>query len=313
MNTIRSYPAVIAAAAAMIGGFSLTGCDPAPPSAKTEKPHVFASVPPLKYVVARIGGERVEAESVSGPGQDPHSLQLSPSQALGLGKAKLFFAVGMPFEESQLPKIQENAPSLKIVDANAGIELLEGHCDHPSHDEEAEGEDGGEHEHEHSHASDPHTWLSPKLLERQAETIAKALADIDPEGAPVFEANLSAFKAEMGALRAEIEPLLAPHKGKAFYVFHPAFAYFAADYGLIQEAFEADGKAPTPKQMLALIDQAKRQGMRILFAQPQFDSRSAETIAAETGAKVVSLNPLAEDAPENIRAIAKAINEAMAD
>ena len=78
-------------------------------------------------------------------------------------------------------------------------------------------------------------------------------------------------------------------------VFHPAWTYFAREYGLEQIAVEEDGKEPTLRSMEALINQAKKSGIKVIFASPEFDTKSAEVIASEIGGEVVLISPLPQD------------------
>ena len=87
-------------------------------------------------------------------------------------------------------------------------------------------------------------------------------------------------------------------------VFHPAFGYFTDTYDLVQEAVEIEGKSPRPRQLANLIGQARKDGVKVIFVQPQFDPRSAETIARAVGGRVVSIDPLAENILQNIQVMA---------
>jgi len=125
----------------------------------------------------------------------------------------------------------------------------------------------------------PHVWLSPPNLSRMAEIMAKAMSDADPDHAAIYRENLKQTVATLQQLHHELSLELAPFRGTSFYVFHPSFGYFAKEYGLRQAAVEVSGKSPTPKQLSALIARARQDRVRIIFVQPQFDSRSAAAVA----------------------------------
>jgi zinc transport system substrate-binding protein len=96
-----------------------------------------------------------------------------------------------------------------------------------------------------------------------------------------------------------------------FMVFHPAWGYFAQAYGLRQVPIEVEGKAPKPAQLMALIDHARESGIRVVFVQPQFSTKSAALIAQEIGGQVAFADPLAEDWPQNLRQVAEKFRAAL--
>jgi len=266
---------------------------------------VFAGVPPVGYLVERIGGPHVRVDVLVRPGQDPHVFEPSPKQVVALGRAALFFKADMPFENVLLEKIARGNRRLEVVDTTQGIEKrpLDVSC--------------GDIHHEHDHAThaagepDPHVWLSPAALKIQAENIAAALARADPEHEADYRKNLGALIENLDALDARIRQKLEPHRGRTFYVFHPAFGYFADAYGLKQKAVETAGRSPTPKELRDLIAQARSDGVKTIFAQPEFSPHGAEALAAALGGRVVMLNGLASDVPANLEDIAEKIERAM--
>ena len=94
-------------------------------------------------------------------------------------------------------------------------------------------------------------------------------------------------------------------------VLHPSWGYFAGDYGLEELPIEVEGKEPSAKELMALVDMAKANQIKVIFAQPQMSPRAAETLARETGARVVSVDPLARDWEANLRAVACILVEAI--
>jgi len=267
---------------------------------------VFVSIPPQKYFVERIGGQDVSVGVLVRPDQSPHAYEPTPRQMAELSEAKIFFRVGMPYEDTLLPRMQANCPELEVVDTRAGIELRE----QTAEERKAEvGHDHGGHGHgEHAHEEkDPHIWLSPRLAKVQAKTICDALCATEPEHAETFRANLAELMADLDRVSREIAEALAPLKGKPLYVFHPAYGYFAEEFGLKLVAVEAGGRQPSPRQLGELIARAKREGARVIFVQPQFSKQDAETIAKAIGGTVVPLDPLAEDYLKNLEDMAQKI------
>jgi zinc transport system substrate-binding protein len=163
------------------------------------------------------------------------------------------------------------------------------------------------HDHSHRGASDPHVWVSPHLMEDAARTIAGTLTRLDPEGAPVYRRRLEELLAEIGALDREIRRELGGHPAGAFLTYHPAWGHFADEYGLEQMAIETEGKEPSSRHLVELIEEARARGVRTVFAQEGLPRRGAEVVAAEIGARVVTLDPLARDWPGTLRRLARAL------
>ena len=94
-------------------------------------------------------------------------------------------------------------------------------------------------------------------------------------------------------------------------VYHPSWGYFARNYGVEQIPIEKEGKEPTGKGIKQVVDQARKDGIKVIFASPQFNTTSAEVIAKEINGRVVLIDPLAKDYVANIRRVAQALSEAM--
>jgi len=271
---------------------------------------VFVSILPQKYFVERIGGDHVNVEVMVGPGQSPATYEPTARQMTGLAAARIFFRIGVPFERGFIERIAGTFDGLAIVDTSRGVPLRRIEQPHDNHDADA-GHDDHDH-HDHANGADPHIWLNPRLVKIQADTICAALSEADPEHAADYERNRDAFKAELDALDAELTQALEPVKGHTLFVFHPAFGYFADAYGLKQEAVETGGKEPSARRLVALIEDAKRQNIRVIFVQPQFSGRAARSIAEAIDGAVVPMDPLAYDYVENLRRMAQQVAGALA-
>lgn len=249
---------------------------------------VFVSVPPQKYFVERVGGNRVRVSVLIPPGADPHTFEPRPASMVELSQARAWFTIGVPFEDNLLPRVAPMNPELEIVRTEKGIVRTES-----AH--------GG---------ADPHIWLSPRLVKSQAENILAGLIKADPVGERIYRSNARRFQAELDALDREFKTLFAPAREKSFLVFHPSWGYLAADYGLRQIAIEVEGKEPKGAELSRIIDLAKEKRIRVIFVEPQFSSRSAGTIAESIGAKVVTADPLAANWADNLRKAARAFSQA---
>ena len=281
------------------------------PSNAGEPLKTFAGIPPVACLVERIGGPYVRVGVLVEAGKDPHIFEPSPRQVIELSRARLFFRVGMPFEDRLIRHIAGGPAQFTIVDTAAGIALRAsscaceaGHADH-GHGDAEQGEATPADEDEGQ--SDPHIWLSPPLLKTMAGHVAAALCRADPRHEQVYQANLKSLDAELDALDRRIAGRLSPYRGQAFYVFHPAFGYFADRYGLRQESVEVEGKPPTPRQIFGLITRARKDRVKIIFLQPQFNQQIAASIAQAIGGAVVPMDSLAFDVAANLDDVAEKI------
>jgi zinc transport system substrate-binding protein len=131
------------------------------------------------------------------------------------------------------------------------------------------------------------------------------LTELAPEHAAAFARNHDAFVAELDTLDRDLHKLLDPLPDRRFMVFHPAWGYFADTYGLTQVSIEREGKEPGARSLATLIDQAKRERIKVVFVQPQFDKRSATQVAQAIGGVVVAVDPLASDYIDNLRRVGR--------
>ena len=275
---------------------------------------VLVAVDPLAYLVERIGGDRVVVSTLTPPGKDPESFSPTPSDLAALSATRLFFRVGLPIEERFAQNIASFAPNSRVVDLCENVELLPNPCGHSHSHSEADG-DHSSHPHSHSCSSselDPHVWTSPavaRLLVRQATA---ALCETSPENAEFFQANAATLDAELAALQTEISQRLAPFEGRAFVVFHPAYGYFANEFHLTQRAIESQGKAPRPRELAKLSQEARADGLRATIVQPEFDRAAAQVVAKEIGAELIVHSPLEKDYFANLRALTDALERSFA-
>jgi zinc transport system substrate-binding protein len=295
-----------------------------------DKLPVFVSIVPQKYFVQQIGKDLVDAQVMVRPGASPAAYEPKPKQMADLSKTKTYFAIGVPFENAWLSKIAAANPNMRVIHTDHGIEKLtmeahhhqDGHAEEQHEGEQPEadhdqekGEHHGEAEHDkdhHEHAGlDPHIWLSPPLVKIQARTILAALQEVDPVHRSVYEANFKAFSAQIDQLDADLKKTFAGKTGLQFMVFHPAWGYFAHAYGLKQVPIEVEGKEPKPAQLKELIQHARKNGIKVVFVQPQFSSQSAEVVAREIGGQVAFVDPLAEDWMANLRQVADKFEAAL--
>ena len=282
----------------LLAALLLFGCAEKRETNDSGKPVVFVGIMPQAGLAKAIAGDLAEIHTLIGEGQSPHAYEPTARKLARLGDADVLLAIGMPFEKHLLKKIVPLYPDLPIVGTQAGIELRtmphEHHGEHCDHGEK-----------------DPHVWLNPLNAATIAQNICRALEQIDPDPAEAYRGNHDKLADQLRKLDAEIRAGLLSYKGSRFYVFHPSFGYFADAYGLEQVPVELDGKAPSPRQLVALIEQAKADSVKVVFVQKQFPADSAEAIAHAIDGTVVQLDPLAEDVVANLRLIAESIAQTL--
>ncbi|MEE9369314.1 MAG: zinc ABC transporter substrate-binding protein [Pontiella sp.] len=272
------------------------GCADQEHVAPSDKPLVFVSIPPQAGLLRAIAGDQLDIRTLAGEGQSPHAYEPTARQLTALSKADLLFTIGIPFEKSLLNKIKPLYPELTIIETDA--QIIKRTMPHAHH---------GEHcDHEHG-AKDPHVWLSPRHALVIASTMYETLQQRDPDNLPLYLENFNQLTEKLEQLHSDTTEQIAPYKNSRFYVFHPSYGYFADQYDLEQVPIELDGKAPSPRQLADLIEQAQTDGVKVIFVSKQFPKGSANAVAKAIGGRVVQLDPLAEDVVANLRKIAESI------
>lgn len=269
---------------------------------------VIVSILPQKYFVQKIGGDRVDVSVMVLPGANPATYEPKPQQMVNLTKSKIYFAIGVLFETHWLKKFKGFSPQMTIVSTQSGIEKISMKAHLHNKDE---GEDHAKTA-AHTEIKDPHIWLAPPLVMLQARNILEGLLKVDPENREIYETNYKRFIRELVDLDLKlIGGFKDSAQGTQFMVYHPAWGYFAWAYGLEQIPIEMEGKNPTPRELQALIGMAKKNGIKVIFVQPQFSIKSANTIAKAIGGQVMFADPLALNWAENLEKVAAGFESAL--
>ncbi len=262
----------------------LAGCvqqtGPSRPSTEPGKNVVVVtSIAPLGDFARQVGGERVQVEVLVPPGVSPHTFEPTPAQVRLLATADILVlnGVGLEFWADKMIQSAGN-PNLRVVITSEGLDILQ------TVDEE--GHLGG----------NPHVWLDPINAILQVVRIRDALVEADPAGKGMYLKNGAAYIEDLKALDRDIMLTVARFEEKRFVAFHPAWVYFARRYGLEQAAVieRVPGSEPSPGDIAHVVNTIRRVGAKVIFAEPQFSPQVAEAIAAETGARVLFLNPLGD-------------------
>lgn len=289
-KAIRGLPALLGAAVLLL---FQAGCSVPPGPAASGKPIVAVSIVPEATFAKAVCGSLAQIVTVVPPGSSPETYEPTPRVMEEFSAAQVYFAIGVPVEAaSVLPK----APAaMKVV-------RLQNMVAQSYPDRKFE-----------SGERDPHIWLSPKRAKVMVQAIADEMGTADPAHRAVYETNAQNCKKRLDALDADLKQILSGVPDRTFLVFHPAFGYFADDYGLKMVALEQEGKASTAQHMQELVDLAKRDGAKAIFYQAETDSKQAKAFAEEIGGRTVELAPLAADYESNLKKMAATVADAVKD
>lgn len=274
---------------------------------------VVASFSILGDMVAEIGGPQIELSTIVGPDSDAHAFEPAPRHAKALAGAGLLVINGLDFE-AWLPRLQQSAGfSGTLLVASAGVETrrlnsqgshshIDSDHDHVSdkrvghedeHNHNRDHDHAGDHSHSHSHSHgdiDPHAWQTLANGAVYAKNIADGLAAADPANAATYQARAHDYISRMQVLDQEIKAEVAqlPADRRKVITSHDAFAYFGAAYGIqfISATGVASQAEPSARDVAAIIDRAKSEGIAAVFLESVTSPKLVQQIARETGAKV---------------------------
>jgi len=271
-----------------------------PTSGRTK---IAVGLPPVAYLVKRVGGDEVEVRTMLREGRSPHDYSPGIREMRDAASSRLFFSTGLKFEEKLARSLKRGGT--RIVDVSRGIERIpmEVACDH----RDEHGPHDHHDEHERHGEGDPHVWLNAENACRMAETIRDELIEADPAHAQLYRENCRGLIVELHACEARLKAEMAPYKGRRFYVYHPAFGYYAGMLDLHQEAFALGGREVTVARLAEILRRAKADNVRTVFTQPQFNPASVRALEREHGLKVVPADPLREDLIENFKELGEAL------
>jgi zinc transport system substrate-binding protein len=316
MIILRTALAVAAFSVASMGHVSAT-------------PDVVASIKPIHSLVAAVMQGVATPDLIVEGAASPHTYSLRPSQARSLSDADILFWVSHELEaflEKPIETLGANARSVELIDAE-GLVLLgfregatfkrhgHGDDDHDEHEHEEHGHSGDKHDHddddlkdhadddhgdehgheEHAHGSaDPHVWLDPENARHMLYEIANVLSDVDPANAARYEANAEAAMARLAALGEEIEGVVAPVRERPFDVFHDAYHYFEARFGLhaAGSVTVSPETVPGAARVRDIQARIRELGATCLFAEPQFTPKLIRVVTEGTEARTGILDPL---------------------
>ncbi len=277
----------------------LCGCISEDGRSGSARIRAVTTIAPLGEFVKAVGGDRVEVMVLIPPGSEPHTFEPSPSQMRNIADANIYVENGAGLE-SWIGKIIQINRKMLLLDSSNGVELIKGADD----DSQNPGLIRG---------VDPHIWLSPRNAKIQVKNICDGLIQVDPSNSEYYISNRDNYLKELDEVDVYLNSTIAQHQRKKFIVLHPAWSYFARDYGLQEIAINLEEKEPGPKHLENIIDLAKAENITTIFVEPQFNSIMAEVIAKEIKGKVVAIDPLAENYSDNLKHVGDLIAGSLGD
>ena len=236
---------------------------------KSQSNVLAASFYPISFLLEQIGGAHFEVVTITPPGSEPHDFELTPASVRTLTDARAIFLNGLgmePWGASLTPSLKEKSYTL-----SDGLKTLE-----------IEGR------------VDPHVWLDTTYYSKMAAKVEETLSTIDADHATDFKKNLGTFNQKMADLEDRCRAYAAEFDEKVIAVNHAAYGYFCAEWNIKQLYINSlsPDEEPSQKALQAIIDATKEYGIDTIFFEELSSDKAAKMIAAETGAKVESLNPL---------------------
>jgi ABC-type Zn uptake system ZnuABC Zn-binding protein ZnuA len=249
-----------------------------------QKLRIVTTSSDLKSLVEAVAGDRVEVESLTAPEQDPHGVEVKPTQLARLRSAALIVKIGLD-HEPWLVRIP--ARDVPVVDASKSVRLLQTEVPRLRVERKA-----------HVHAfGNTHYWLDPRNAQPITGSILAALVALRPSERAVFEANRDAFLSRLNERMAAWEETLKRFRGIKVVVVHDSWAYFAERFGLqiVAAAEPHPGIPPSPAELAMLLQRMRESNVRILIADPHSNPALVRQITERGGARSVILLPSAMD------------------
>ena len=260
---------------------------------------ITVSIAPFKYFVEQIAGNDFTVNIMVPAGADPHTYEPFPQQIDKLRRSVAYMSNGyLGFEMNWLDRFYETNPTMKKLSLGDGIDPLTS---------------GHQHEGGHMEGADPHYWVSPMNALIIASSVKGLLTELNPSQKEKYETNYKLLISKIREIDNRARELFSGAPGKCFMIYHPNLAYVARDYGLEEIPVEFEGKEPPPSRMRELIDRARKDNIKTIFVQMEYDSKNAKAIAGEIGAHIVLIDPLSENwlksTTDIIEALSKSLNE----
>jgi zinc transport system substrate-binding protein len=258
---------------------------------------ITVSIAPFKYFVEEIAGNDFTVNIMVPAGADPHTYEPFPDQINKLRKSVAYISNGyLGFEMNWLDRFYETNMKMKRLSLGDRIDPLTSIHKH----------EGG-----HIEGADPHYWVSPKCAMIIASSVNELLSELNPLQKQKYETNYHNLISKIQEVDNNARELFSDVPKKCFMIYHPNLAYVARDYGLEEIPVEFEGKEPTPSRMRELIDRARKDNLKTIFVQIEYDTKNAKAIAGEIGAQIVLIDPLSENWQKSTMDIIEALHKSL--
>ncbi|WP_323964460.1 zinc ABC transporter substrate-binding protein ZnuA [Aeromonas hydrophila] len=262
---------------------------------------VLTTIKPLGFIAAAITDGVSEPKVLLPTGASPHDFSLRPSDIRSINEADLVVWVG-PELEGFMAKPLAKHPHVLTLTRVEGMPLFDysKQADHEEHaDEGHEGHDHDGHEGHHHEGVDPHIWLGPTQALVIANALSETLSAQDPANAERYRANLLAFKAKVEAKDKVIAEQMKAVNQKGYFVFHEAYGYWERHYGMSSKGHftVSPERRPGAKTLVEIRKALEEKKASCIYAEPQFSPAVIESVARNTGAKVLLLDEVGEQVP----------------
>lgn len=254
-----------------------------------DRPLVCVSIVPQKAFADAIAKDKLNIVCLIPPGSSPETYELKPQQRASLEDCSLYLAIGVQAEASIVKLVNKEAKLISVDKEISGI-----YKDLSLGDER-----------------DPHIWLSINRVVEMVKIFEREFSLLDSANASFYKENSEKFISELLKTQSEIKQTISKLENKSFICFHPAFGYFADEFGLSMYALEEEGKQATASHMAQMVDFAKENGAKAIFYQAEVDSRQAQAFAEEIKGKTVQLDPLSYDYLSNMKKMAQTFLEVL--
>lgn len=257
--------------------------------AAAKKLNVVTSTSDLAALTMEVGGDRINVDSIAKGYQDPHFVEAKPSFLLKLKQADVLLVVGLELEIGWLPPLitQSGNPKVQVggqgyLDASQFAEILEipsGPVSRAMGDVHPLG--------------NPHYWLDPANGRRIARGVANKLGELDPNDAPYFQDRFKDFDRRLSDAEKKWDAEMSPYRGRKVVTYHNSATNFAKHFGLNVMGYvePRPGIPPTPGHTIELMGLMKRDKIKVILVEPYFDLKTPDSIARETGGKVIVFLP----------------------
>jgi zinc transport system substrate-binding protein len=241
------------------------------PTAAICSTDVTATIFPIASIVHEIGGDRVNVTTLVPGGTDPHHFELTPRTARALHQADILFTIGGHFDHWIPEAPDREGPGVRIELYKIFTDSLLSIKD----------------------SFNPHFWLDPLYAKAIGKTVQMALCGVDPANCAYYEAGAQVFAARIDSLHSAARQRLDGTAFKSFVSFHPAWSYFARRYGILEvETIEiSHDQEPSAKHIAGVVRKIKTEGVRYIVAEAFSNQDLAESIASQTDATVITLDP----------------------